>query len=464
MRNSFWALGAVLAPAALFVAPAGADETIDALIAEATQSSLAYEIVESLTTEVGPRLAGTEAELRAREWAVAELTRLGFDNVRVEQYGMPVWERGPLEVEILAPYPQRLIATALGGSASTPAGGVEGELAYFASFADLQAAPATGLEGKIVYVDDAMTRTQTGQGYGPAVAKRGLAWSEAQSRGAVAVMIRSVGTDSHRMPHTGNMRMPDARPEIAAVAVSAPDADQIRRIAARGETMRVRLASTTSWRDVGTSGNVIAEVRGREAPDEIVLIGAHLDSWDLGTGAIDDGAGVGIVVAAAKLIADMPQRPRRTVRVVLFGAEEVGLFGAKAYAEAHADELPNHIMAAESDFGADRIWRIGSYVGSGALETMDAIAASVAHLGVVRGGNYAGGGPDVTPLKAAGVPILEPDQSGWDYFDLHHTPDDTFDKIDPDALAQNVAVYAALIYQIADSDVDFRAEAEVEAD
>jgi len=441
---------------------AAADDAVDALIAEASQSRLAYEIVESLTTEVGPRLAGTEAEARARDWAVAELTRLGFDDVRVEEYTMPVWERGPLEVEILSPYPQRLVATALGGSASTPAGGVEGELAYFASFADLQAAPASGLEGKIVYVDDSMTRTQTGEGYGPAVAKRGSAWSEAQERGAVAVIIRSVGTDSHRVPHTGGMRFTDTRPGIAAVAVSAPDADQLRRIAARGETMRVRVASTTSWRDEGVSGNVIAEVRGREAPDEIVLIGAHLDSWDLGTGAIDDGSGVAIVVAAAKLIADMPQPPRRTVRVVLFGAEEVGIFGAKAYATAHEDELSDHIIAAESDFGADRIWRLRSRVGSGALDEMDALAMTVAGLGVVRGGNGAGGAPDVTPLAEAGVPILEPDQNGWDYFDLHHTPDDTFDKIDPEALAQNVAVYAALIYQIANGDVDFRAEAVAE--
>lgn len=432
----------------------------DDLVAEASTSSRAYELVESLTTEIGPRLAGTAQEERARDWAVAALQRLGFENVHVEPFDMDVWTRGAINVEIAAPYPQPLYATALGRSGATSPEGIEAEVAYFASMSELEAAPEIGFEGKIVYVDDRMTRAQTGAGYPPAVAKRGRAWAEAERRGAVGVMIRSVGTDSHRVAHTGAMSVHDdeARPSIPAVAVSAPDADQIARIVALGETVRVRMVVETSWQDDGASGNVIGEIRGAEAPDEIVLVGAHLDSWDLGTGAIDDGSGVAIVTAAASLFAEEGRRPRRTIRVVLFGAEEPGLIGAKAYVAAHADAIDDHIVVAESDFGADRIWRFDTGFGPEDTAPADALAARLAPLGVIRGETSASGGSDVSAISGAGAPAVSLQQDGWTYFDLHHTADDTLDKIDPDALAQNVAVYAAFLDWAANGDFDLRAE------
>lgn len=431
---------------------------------QALTSDLAYEITRSLTTEVGPRLAGTEAEARARDWAVRKLTQLGFENVRVEPFELRVWTRGESvheEAAIVAPYPQPLFATSLGGAAGTPEAGVEAEVAFFDSFDDLTASDGgeDALAGRVVFVNDRMVATRTGEGYGWANRKRQRAWLEAEARGAAAVLIRSVGTSSHRFAHTGMMSFPEGRQaRIPALAVSAPDADQIERIHRLGETVRVRVRTGAGWRGEAQSGNVIAEVTGSEAPEEIVVIGAHLDSWDAGTGAIDDGAGVGIVTAAAKLILDQPRRPRRTVRVVLFGAEEVGLVGARAYARARADDgtLADHVIGSESDFGARAVWRFSSNVAEHALPFVDAVHREMAHLGVIRGGNASGGGPDMIPLQSAGMPVVSLDQNGEDYFEFHHTPDDTFDKIDPREMAQNVAAWVIFTWLAADSDQDFR--------
>ena len=224
----------------------------------------------------------------------------------------------------------------------------------------------------------------------------------------------------------------------------------------------VNLKIEIDARDSVPSGNVIAEVPGRGAlADEIVLIGCHIDSWDLGTGAIDDGAGCGIVVGAAKLIADLPGRTQRTIRVVLYGAEEVGLFGARAYAEAHIEELSKHALASESDFGAGKIWRFQTRFGDAALPYARAIQNMLLPLGVGPGNNQARGGPDIGVLAQAGVPVVTPGQDGTDYFDLHHTPDDTFDKIDPEAFRQNVAVYAAFVWLAAETGWDFRAQPDI---
>ena len=430
------------------------------LAAEALQSDLGYSIVESLTTEVGPRLAGTEAEERARSWAVEKFESLGFANVRVEPFELPVWQRGVEWAQITAPYPQPLVITALGGSTSTGPDGVEGELASFASLQALTQAPAETVKGKIVLIDEVMTRTQDGSGYSVASAKRRKAAYIAQEKGALAVLIRSVGTSSHRFAHTGQMRRATDTGEkrgVPAAAVSAPDADQLQRILNNNSTVSLRLVLTPEQRPAGTSGNVIAEVPGTEAPDEIVLIGAHLDSWDLGTGAVDDGAGVGIVMAAAKAVMDaMPKGPRRTIRVVLFGAEEVGLVGGKAYAEAHADELANHVVASESDFGAGRIWRFDTGVAENKVQAAQALGSVVRSMGAGPGNNQASGGPDMKFIREAGVPVVGLKQNGWDYFDLHHTPNDTLDKIDSQDLAHNVAAWVSFVYLAANSEDSYR--------
>ncbi|KZX60671.1 peptidase M28 [Halioglobus sp. HI00S01] len=420
---------------------------------------LGYEIVESLTTEVGPRLAGTEAEERARNWAVAKLKKLGFKNVRVEYFDLPVWERGLERAEILEPYPQPLVIIGLGGSTSTGHQGVEGDVVGYPSLAALRAAKADELKGKIAYIGEVMTRTQDGSGYGVAGQKRREAAYVAKEKGAVAVLIRSVGTTSNRFAHTGQMRRVTSQPipdGVPAAALAAPDADQLERILDSGETVRIHFLLTPESRPAGRSGNVIAEIPGKKKPEEIVLLGAHLDSWDMATGAVDDGAGVGIVVAAAKHLMDETKRPDRTVRVVLFGAEEVGLVGGKAYVEAHKDELAQHVIASESDFGAGRIWRFETRAGEGRIEAAQALGHGVKKLGAAPGGNTASGGPDLLFMRQAGVPVVTLKQNGWDYFDLHHTPNDTLDKIDPDDLAHNVAAWLSFVYLAANTGEYYR--------
>jgi carboxypeptidase Q len=435
--------------------PADVVRTVEGLRERALASPMAYELVEGLTTEVGPRLAGSPGEQRAISWAEQRLRALRFEAVRVEPFTIPFWERVSEKVSIIAPAPQDLVATALGGSGSTPEGGLEAEVVRFTSLEGLRAASRAQVAGKIVFIDEPTTRTQDGSGYGAGVAKRSLCAPVTQALGGVACLIRSVGTHSHRFAHQGGNARARNGAVLPAAAISPPDADQLSRLTARGP-VRVRIAIKTESRDGVASGNVIAEVRGRERPDEIVLIGAHLDSWDQGTGALDDGAGVAIVTAAAKLIADLPRRPRRTIRVVLFGAEETGIHGAIAYAARHKDQLANHIVAAESDFGARKVFRFQTRFGPSALPAARAIQRLLAPLGIGPGDNNAFGGPDVTPLREAGVPVVNLAQNGWDYFDFHHTPNDTLDKIDKEELAQNVAAYVVFAYLAAEMDWDFR--------
>lgn len=455
---------AALAAVFIVAAPALADDpalaakdraAIDRLIAKAEGDSRAYDILESLTTEVGPRLGGGEAEARAREWGAAKMKAMGFKNVRIETFEMPAWSRISESASIVSPFPQSLRVTALGDSISTPVTGVTAAVVRFETLTDLKNAPMTGLEGKIVFVDEKMTRTQDGSGYGVAVAKRSEATVEAAKRGAAAAVIRSVGTDSHRNPHTGMMKSFAGAPVVPAAALSNPDADQLARALrlAKGPVV-MTLTLQTAKTDNAPGGNVIGEIPGRT--DEIVVIGGHLDSWDLGTGAIDDGAGIAITLAAAKLIDEMSGKPGRTIRVVMWGAEEVGLFGAKAYAEAHKDELPRHALAAESDFGAGRVWSVQTAFGDTSAAKAELFADALRGIGVGPGDNRAAGGADVSPLKAAGVPVLDLNQDGTDYFDLHHTPDDTLDKVDPEALKQNVAAWAAMLYLATETPGGFR--------
>lgn len=468
-RFAVAALRACLALAAL---PLAAQETVqlsDEMAATAAAlreaglgDARAYALIESLTTEVGPRLGGTEAEARARDWAAAELESLGFENVRVEPFAMEGWVRGRERAEVLGDNAQPLYITALGGSVATPEDGLEGAVVRFENLLALKSAAEGSLEGKIAFIDQQLYRTQDGSGYGTVVPIRRDGASEAAKKGAIAVVIRSVGTDEHRFPHTGQMRYAEDVARIPAGALSNPDADQLARLLERGPT-RLKLVLTPAFTGTVTSGNVIGEIVGRERPEEIVLLGAHLDSWDLGTGAVDDGAGVGIVTAAAKLVADRAGKPRRTIRVVLFGAEEVGLKGAFAYAKQHAESLSQHVVAAESDFGAGPIWRFDTRFGEDALGFAAAIHRQLLPLGIGRGPNDARGGPDLIPIRNEGVPVVTLYQDGRDYFDLHHTPDDTFDKVELEKVRQNVAAYAVFAYLAANLDVDFRGTAGGEA-
>ncbi|MCB1706764.1 MAG: M20/M25/M40 family metallo-hydrolase [Halioglobus sp.] len=425
------------------------DVTASMLRDKALDSNRGWEIVESLTTEVGPRLAGTEADRRAVTWARALLeqsTEAGlFDRVWLEPVSFPIWQRHRERARVVSPYPQPLQITALGYSGSTD-GEISAEVIAFPDLAALQAVDEAAVAGKIVFINQPMARHREGKGYAEVVPNRYAAGTIAKQKGAVAALIRSVGTDSHRFPHAGaSSRESDPLP---AAALSAPDADQLQRILDREQTLLLALDISVSEQPHGESHNVIAQIDGRADAQKIVLIAAHLDSWDLGTGAIDDGAGVAITVAAAELIGELPQRPKYSVRVVLFANEEQGIWGGKAYAAAHQAELRDHLFASESDFGAGPVWRFNT--ANEAL--MDKAMPHLAALGIERGGEAASGGPDIKPLLAAGVPVFRLQQDGTDYFDYHHTADDTLDKIDAVELKQNIAAWAVVTFLAADSD------------
>jgi len=402
----------------------------------------AWDITEGLTTEVGQRLAATEAEGRARDWAVKRLTAMGFANVHVEPFSMPVWTRGPESAEIVSPFPQKLAIAALGYSGSTGPAGVTGEIAYFDSVDALRLAPDSAVKGKIVFIDHHMMPAQDGAGYGQFGAPRRQGPTIASKKGALAIVIRSIGTDHHRNPHTGVQYFTDGARPIPAGALAVPDAEQLVRIQKRGKPVVMHLTLVSQKTEGGHSGNVIAEVPGRDPKAPILLVGGHLDSWDLATGAIDDASGMAIMTAAAKHIMDAG-RPLRTIRVVWFGAEEPGGFGGRAYAEAHSKE--RYAIAGESDFGADRVWRFSSQLMKTDPATHAQLTAALAPLGITKNDKGDADGTDIEPTIAAGAPWISLGQDGTRYFDYHHTPDDTLDKIDPAQLRQNVAAWTTVL-------------------
>ncbi|MFM9853626.1 MAG: M20/M25/M40 family metallo-hydrolase [Sphingomonadaceae bacterium] len=412
----------------------------------------AFDIVEGLTTEVGQRLAGTEAEARARAWGAAKLKALGFSNVRIETYDMPVWVRGAETAEIISPFPQKMVVTALGNSGSTGDAGLTLPVVGFESLAALKAADPASVKGKIVFVSHAMKAAQDGSGYGPFGGARRQGPSIASKMGAAAIVVRSIGTDHSRAPHTGVQIWQDGAMPIPAGALSIADAENLQRMLARGKPVMMKLILTPRQIDMQQSGNVIAEVPGSDPAAGLVVIGGHLDSWDLGTGAIDDGAGLAITTAAAKAILDSGKKPRRTIRVVWWGAEEVGSFGGRDYFTRHKAEP--HAFAAESDFGADRVWRLDVKLPDSVAAVRERLATAMAPLGIPVGKEVAGGGADVEALLASGVHGADLQQDGLRYFDWHHTPEDTLDKIDPAQLQQNVDAWTAMLTVIANAPED----------
>jgi carboxypeptidase Q len=436
---------------------AGDLDTAAGLREQALRGNAAYGLVESLTTDVGPRLAGTEADARAVAWARAKFEALGFDKVYLEPVSFPVWHRGHERAEVIGASPQPLAITALGGSVGTGGKALEAEVVAFADLAALKAAPEGSLAGKIAYVGYRIERHRDGRGYSPGSTIRASGASEAARKGAAALLIRSVGTDSDRLPHTGVMRYAADVTPIPAAALSNPDADQVERLLRRGQPLKLRLDIDAGMRGEFTSHNVIGEIRGRELPQDVVTIGGHLDSWDLGTGAIDDASGVGITMAAGALIGELKKAPRRTVRVIAYANEEQGLYGGKAYAAARAaaGEVPAHQIGAESDFGAGRIYALRAGVDPAAWPVIEKIGEVLAPLGIEVQPGLGSAGPDVGPIVALGAPWAQLAQDGSDYFDYHHTANDTLDKVDPKALDQQVAAYAVLAYLAAETEVDF---------
>jgi carboxypeptidase Q len=451
------ALSLALASAAVFAAePAAYTEQemkVAATLRDAAHTgNLSYKILESLTTEVGPRMAGTPADARAVAWAEAKFRELGFDKVWKEPVTFKSWQRGAESAEIVAPFPQPLYITALGNSVGTPPEGVTGDLVRFATLDALIAAPADAVRGKIVFIDHKMTAPRD---YGVVGGARRRGAPEAAKRGAVALVIRSVGTDSHRFPHTGVMQYDESIAKIPAAAMSNSDADMVARMIARGKPVSLRLKLGGGAGPLYTSHNVIGEITGSDNSGEHVLIGGHLDSWDLGTGAIDDGAGVAITMAAAEFIKRHGLKPKRTIRVVLYANEEAGLIGGAQYYEAHKGEIGKIQAAAESDSGQGPVIELNSYVRPEALGLVRQMHAVMAPLGVAMGNNSAHPGPDMGVLKAAGAASFGLREKGDDYFDLHHTPDDTFDKIEPARINQAAAAYAVFAWMAAQAPIGF---------
>lgn len=426
-------------------------DTAQTLINQALSSDKAYKLVESLTTEVGPRLAGTPADFRAVNWAQRNLEQMGFDRVWKEPVTFPIWQRHKESANILTPYPQQLQITALGYSGST-GGELVADVIAFDSLDKLRGTNERHIQGKIVFINQRMERHREGLGYGETRPIRTNGVNVARLKGAAAVLIRSVGTDNNRLPHTGST-IRNAN-QVPAAALSNPDADQLQRILSSHPLVTMSLDLETSLQEQGQSWNVIAQLDGREKPEEVLLVGAHLDSWDLGTGALDDASGVAIVSSALQLIGELAERPKRSLRVVLFANEEQGEWGAKQYAEAHQAEMDNFILASESDFGAGPVWQVDTNQSKLASD----LTALLKPLNIAIGGPATSGGPDIYPLQELGVPVIRLRQDGTDYFDYHHTANDTLDKVNQKSLQQNVAAWAAVFYLAAESGYDFRVE------
>jgi len=438
-------------------APAQAAALRDA----ALTANAAYQWVSDITAR-GPRPAGSAAERAAAEWAAAELKKAGFDTAVVESFPYHPWVRGAHDaIEITAPFPQKLVGVALGGSS---AGEVEAEAALFDSWQAFLDSTAD-VKGKIVVVTQPMPRASDGTGYGSmSGAIRWAGPAAAQKRGAVGFVLRSMSTDTHRFAHTGGSMWSDGK-GIPAMAISTPDATQLDRIAAlqrKGEAgaLRLKMSSGASFPGLGTSVNVVAEIKGSEHPEQIVVIGGHLDSWDLGTGAIDDAAGHAIAYAAAKNILDHGLRPKRTIRLVLWGSEEMPqpagfTTGGGNYAKMHAAEAANTIVAMEADFGAGRAYvaSLPAIDDAGFNKTMATLLQPVGV--VIKSEPAKGGDSDTDVLFELGVPCLTLHQDGYEYFDIHHTPDDVLERIDRQDLDQVVAAWSATLWMVAGTDVAF---------
>ena len=438
-------MGASLAPAH----GEGNGDMAGRLVGIAMTDGRAYQLAESLTDGIGPRPSGSEGAARAVKWAVAQMNALGFKNVHTETVRVPHWIRGAAEAEVVAPAPQAMHVTALGPSVPTGPAGITAEVVEVAGFEELKTLGA-GARGKIVLFNPrTMQRARTFDEYGRAVAVRGGGATAAAKLGALAVLVRSAGTGAYRLPHTGGLRYDDATPKIPAAAVSLEDADLLHRLLHAGEQVRVHLLLTPKFDGEVESANVIGEVPGRERAREVVLLGAHLDSWDLGTGAIDDAAGCAVVLDAARSIASVGRAPRRTVRVVLFMNEEMGLSGARAYALDHAGELARHVAAVEVDSGEGRPSGFG-VVGAGGVALLKRIVAPLATVGAAAVSEVQDAGADLLPMNGK-VPLFTIDQDLTTYFDWHHTAADTFDKIEPLDLALNTAAIAVAAYGLADA-------------
>lgn len=416
-------------------------EPAEKLIAAARSQGRAWERLRDLTDLFGHRLSGSPQLESALRWAADEMKKDGLENVRLEPVTVPAWVRGQESLELVEPDGGRLVLLGLGGSVGTPPDGLTAELVVVKSFDELDAR-ASEVRGRIVLYNVPFTR------YGETVRYRGSGASRAAKHGAVATLLRSVGLPGLRTPHTGALRYEDGTERIPAAAIPFEDAERLQRLVDRKLKVVLRLRMEARQLPDAQSANLIAEWRGREKPEEIVLIGGHIDSWDVGTGAMDDGGGSVVVWEAARLMKSLGLRPRRTVRVALFTNEENGLRGGTAYRDAHQSET--HVAAIESDSGVFKPRGFGFTGSDAARAVVKRVATLLDPLGASEIAAD-GGGADIGPLvRAKKVPSFSLDVDGSRYFLLHHTPADTLDKLDPEDVARCAGAMAVMAYVLAD--------------
>ncbi|HEX9582469.1 MAG TPA: M28 family metallopeptidase [Gemmatimonadales bacterium] len=417
---------------------APADRIIDAALAD----SSAYRRLAELTDRFGPRFSGTDNLEHALDWILEEMRRDGLENVRAEPVMVPRWVRGEESAELLEPRPRRLPMLGLGGSIGTPPDGITGQVLVVSSFDDL-ARRAAEARGKIVLFNAPFTS------YGRTVQYRSRGADAASRAGAVASLIRSVTPYSQQTPHTGGMSYNDSVPRIPHAALTVEDAQMLQRMQDRGQRIVARLQMSARMLPDAPSRNVMAELRGSERPEEVVVMGGHIDSWDVGQGAMDDGGGSVVSWEAVRLLQRLNLRPRRTVRVVLWTNEENGLRGGNAYRDAHLAEVPQHVLAMESDGGVFKPQGFGfsgSDAAFGMVQEVGRLLDRIEAGAVTRGG----GGADIGPLAREGVPVMGLNVDGTRYFWYHHTDADTMDKLDQREMALCVATMAVMAYVVAD--------------
>ena len=415
----------------------------------------AWKKMHELCDGIGHRLSGSESLERAIAWAAASMKADGGENVRLEKVMVPKWVRGNESASMLEPKLKRMGMLGLGGSVGTPQGGITAEVVTVRDKDELDEI-GDAVKGKIVLFNFAMPpySPERGSSYGATVQYRSNGARWASEYGALAALVRSVTARSLHTAHTGAMRYGDAKVKIPTAAITIEDAETISRLTRAGEKVVVNLKMEAKMHPDAESANVIGELVGSEKPNEYVVIGGHIDSWDVGHGAHDDGGGCVIAMEAINVLRKLGLRPRRTIRVVLWTNEENGLRGARAYAADHADELPNHVAAIESDSGvfAPRSYGVSHQDEAKqkiAVKQMQDIVSLLESIGPIKA-TSGGGGGDIGPMRPAGVVLLGHEVEGSKYFDYHHTEADTLDKVDPTELSQNVAMLAVAAYVLAD--------------
>jgi carboxypeptidase Q len=414
------------------------------IIGSALTSDRAYSRLAHLTDHIGHRLSGSKGLERAIEWAVTEMKRDGLDRVRAEKVMVPHWVRGEESLELISPVSLKLSMLGLGNSIGTPAEGITAEAIVVRNFDELDAL-GEQVRGKIVVYNAPFTN------YGATVAYRGGGASRAARYGAVAALVRSVTPVSLQSPHTGAMAYDEKQPKIPTAAITIEGAEMLQRMNDRGDHPTVRLKMDARFLPDAESANVIAEIRGSEKPDEVVLISGHFDSWDVGQGAHDDGGNCIAVWEALRIIKELKLKPRRTIRAVLYTNEENGLRGGNGYRDTHRAELAKHVLAIESDSGVYRPEGFG-LAATAPPQARANLREIVKLLSGIRADRIAasGGGADIGPIMREGVLGASLDVDSTHYFDIHHTASDTLDKIDPQDLALCIAALAVVAYTVAD--------------